>query len=57
MAGSNIKSSQERNPCSLEVVDKLRPLNGGLQKISEKTEIVNTTDKVEGGKSPITKGI
>jgi len=57
MAGSNIKASQDRQPCSMEVVDKLRPLNGGLQNISGNTQIVNTTDKLENGKGPITKGI
>jgi len=57
MAGSNIQSSQARQSCSIEVVDNLRPLNGGLQKISENTKIINTTDKVEDAKGPITKGI
>jgi len=57
MKGSNIKASQERQPYSMEVVDKLRPLNGGLQNISGNTKIINTTDKVEDGKGPITKGI
>ena len=57
MSGSTIKSSQPRQPASIEVVDNLRPLNGGLQKISQKTKIINTTDKVENAKGPITKGI
>jgi len=55
--GSNIQSSQPRNPATLEVVDGMRPLNGGLQKISERTKIINTTDKNAGGEGPITKGV
>lgn len=57
LKGSNIQSSQPRQSCQIEVVDGLRPLNGGLQNISERTEIINTTDKHEGGKGPITKGV
>jgi len=57
MSGSNIKSSQPRQELKMEAVDNMRPLNGGLQKISENTKIINTTDKVEDAKGPITKGI
>ena len=57
MAGSNIKSSMPRQPCKVEVVNGLKPMNGGLQKISETTKIINTSDKTSGGKAPITKGI
>lgn len=55
--GSNIKSSQPRQSCEIEVVDNLKPLNGGLQKISERTKIINTSDKQAGGEGPITKGV
>lgn len=57
MHGSNIKASQPRQPLSIEIVDGLRPLNGGLEKISKSTKIINTTDKLENGVGPITKGI
>lgn len=57
MSGSNIKSSIPRQPTQVEIVDGLRPLNGGLQKISATTKIVNTTDMLEHAKGPITKGI
>lgn len=57
MSGSNIKSSQDRQECKVEVIDNLRPLNGGLQKVSETAKIINTTDGLENAKGPITKGI
>ena len=57
MAGSNIQASQTRQETKIEVVDKMRPLNGGLEKISQSTEIINTSDKVKNAKGPITKGI
>ena len=57
MSGSNIKSSQPRQPTQVEIVDGLRPLNGGKQDISKSTKIVNTTDLLENAKGPITKGI
>ena len=55
--GSNIQGSQPRQTCKIEVVDGMKPLNGGLQNISQRTQIINTTDKTDGGKGPITKGI
>ena len=57
MSGSNIKASQPRQPAQMEIVDNLRPLNGGLENISGNTKIINTTDKLENATGPITKGI
>ena len=57
MSGSNIKASQPRQETKLEIVNGLKPMNGGLQKISATTQIINTTDGLENAKGPITKGI